>query len=68
MNQKFWHEQVALAITPLVDNAALVTTVATVWLQTLSQAGYLNATADGWQWVKPLPWFVDGEHKLAALR
>ena len=68
MNQKFRHEQVALAITPLVDNAALVTTVATVWLQTLSQAGYLNATADGWQWVKPLPWFVDGEHKLAALR
>lgn len=68
MNQQFWHEQVALAITPLIDNAALVTTVATRWLQLLSQNGYLKAATDGWQWVKPLAWYVDGEHKLAALR
>ncbi|WP_407893296.1 competence protein CoiA [Lacticaseibacillus sp. N501-2] len=68
MNQKFWQAQVAPMLTPLVDHAALVNTVATVWLHTLSDAGYLQAGANGWQWVQPLDWFVDSAHKLAALR
>ncbi|WP_125709480.1 competence protein CoiA [Lacticaseibacillus porcinae] len=68
MNQNFWHEQVTSALTPLVDNRAIVTTVATVWLELLMQNGYLQRTDQGWQWLKSLEWYVDSVHKLAASR
>lgn len=62
----WWHQQEVAALTPLVNTQRLMITVAQAWRRQLLAAGYLVQTVSGWRWTRPLTWYPDLTHKLAA--
>ncbi len=63
----FWQAQVVAGLTPLVDAEALMQVVADHWRRQLLATGHLAATPTGWRWLRPVVWYPDIEHKLAAI-
>lgn len=52
---------------PQLPPRALAEAVRRQWLDVLTTSGYLEATADGWRWLRRVPWYATVDEKLRVI-